>query len=255
MAKTGLPRWHNVPKRGQHGFRPTRDHYDITGEVPERRLQCELRDCQDIALQGPGFRANYALKLCEYHTRLCDRMGSPHPCDIPWDEFYRLRDAVRKQLNKVKDTPVVARALHAAQNLPGKCYVRATELEDADRHVPAYLAYGLSLSHRVEPIRFITHHATFGILMERDIWTPQPGYPRHADKAWLRCVHRALSWGKKAERVDLGPYQASLLRKMIAPDLRVLEGRTDFALREAELTGNEVLSRGQALGWFQDNLA
>lgn len=75
MAKTGMPRWHNVPKRGQCGFRPTRDHYDITGEVPERRLQCELPDCQDLALQGAGFRANYALKLCEYHTRLCDRMG------------------------------------------------------------------------------------------------------------------------------------------------------------------------------------
>lgn len=254
MAKTGLGRWHNVPKQGQRGFRPTRDYYDITGEVPERHLQCELPGCQDLAVQDPLYRANYAIKLCEYHTRLCHRMGAPFPCDIPWAEFYRIRDAVSKQLNKVKDAPVVSRAVHAVQMLPGKCYARATELEDAEMHVPAYLAYGLSLGQRVEPRRFIDHHVTFGVLLERGIWQPQPGYPRHADKAWLRCAHRALSWGKKAERADIGPYQASLLRKMIAPDLQVLTGRTDYALREAALSGSEVLTRRHALGWFQDSL-
>lgn len=255
MAKTGLGRWHNVPKPGQRGFRPTRDHYDVTGEVPPRHLQCELEGCHDIALQDPEFRASRPIKLCEYHARLGDRMGAPYPCDIPWEDFYRIRDAVRKQLNKVKASPVVTRAVYAVEKLPSKCYARATELEDASKQVPAYLAYGLSLRHRVEPRRFIDHHVTFSILIERELWKPQSGYPRHADKAWLRCVHRSLSWGKKAKRAEIGPYQAGLLRKMIAPDLQVIVGRTDYALREADLDGRELLTKSQAAAWFQDCLA
>ncbi|MGR3795584.1 hypothetical protein [Vannielia sp. SX4] len=254
MAKTGLGRWHNVPVPGQRGFRPTRDHYDLTGEVPPRHLQCEMHDCQDLAYQDPFIRASYAVKLCEYHTRLCHRMGAPYPCDIPWPEFYRVRDAVKLQLNKVNDAPVLARAVHAVQTLPGKCYARAAELESADKRVPAYLAYGLSLRHRVEPRRFIDHHIAFGILLERGVWTPQPGYTRHADKAWLRCVHRALSNGNKAERADIGPYQASLLRRWIATDLQLITGRTDYALREAEFDGLPVLPKARAIGWYQDSL-
>jgi hypothetical protein len=255
MAKTGLGRWHNAPKKGQRGFRPTQDHYDIHGTAPPRHLQCELQGCHDLALQEPGFRANYGVKLCEYHTRLCQRMGAPYPCDIPWDAFYPLRDAVRLQLGKVKDTPIFDRALSAVENLPGKCYAKAIEMEEDGKQIAPYLSYGLSLRHRVQPIRFIAHHVTFGILLERGLWTPQPGFPRHADKAWLRCVHRALTRGKKAERVEIGPHQASLLRKMIAADLQVCTGRTDYALRDAEANGDRVLPKRQALGWFQDRLA
>lgn len=251
MAQTGLGRWHNVPRRGQRGFRPTRDHYDMTGVVPPRHLQCELSDCQDLAYQDPIYRASYAIRLCEYHTRLCQRMGAPYPCDIQWPEFYRIRDAVRKQLNKVQDSQIVARASDAVQRLPGRCYARATELEAAGKQVPAYLSYGLSLGHRAEPRRIIEHHVAFGILLDRGMWQPQPGYTRHSDKAWLRCVHRALAKGKKAERADIGPYQASLLRRMIAPDLRILTGRTDYALRDAADQGLDVLPRAQAIGWFQ----
>lgn len=254
MAHTGLGRWHNVPRPGQRGFRPTQDHYDLTGEVPPRDQQCEMPGCQDLAHQDPLYRASYALKLCEYHTRLCTRMGAPYPCDIPWPEFYRIRDSVTKQLNKVQDAPVVSRAVDAVQRLPGICYTRAAELQDADKHVPAYLSYGLSLAHRADPRRFISHHIAFSILLERGIWQPQPGYTRHTDKAWLRCVHRACMKGKKGDRAELGPYQASLLRKMIAPDLSMLTGRTDYALREAEFSGSAVLSRQQAVGWFQDSL-
>jgi len=255
MAKTGLGRWHNVPKKGQRGFRPTQDHNDIHGTAPPRHLQCQMPGCHDIALQDTGYRATYAISLCEYHTRQCERMGAPYPCDIPWDEFYPIRDAVRLQLGKVKDTPIFDRALTAVENLPGKCYAKALELEEKGRAVPVHLAYGLSLSRRVQPIRFLSHHVTFGILMERGLWAPQSGFPRHADKAWLRCVHRALSRGKKAERVEMGPFQASLLRKLIAPDLQVITGRTDYALREAETNGDRVLPKRQALGWFQDRLA
>jgi hypothetical protein len=213
-----------------------------------------MPDCQDTALQDPQFRATYAIKLCEYHTRLCQRMGAPQPCDIPWPEFYRLRDAIKKQFNKVQDAPVVNRAVDAVLRLPGKCYSRAIELEEAGKNVLVYLAYGLSLGRRAEPLRLLHHHIAFGILLERGVWKPQPGYTRHADKAWLRCVHRSLSKGKKGERADFGPYQASLLRRMIAPDLQVLTGRTDYALREAEMHGKDVLPKPQALGWFQDSL-
>jgi hypothetical protein len=181
-------------------------------------------------------------------------MGAPYPCDVPWPEFYRVRNIVRKQLNRVKDAPVVTRAVHAVQNLPGKCYARAAELEAAEKSVPGYLAYGLSLRHRVEPRNFIDHHISFCILLERGLWTPQPGYTRHADKTWLRCIHRSLSWGKKAERAEIGPYHASLLRKMIAPDLQVIAGRTDYALREAEIDGRDLLPKSHAVGWFQDSL-
>lgn len=254
MAKTGKGRGHNAPKRGQRGFRPTEDHSDIHGTAPAKYLQCELEGCHDIALQDPFVRASYGVKLCEYHTRLCQRMGAPYPCDIPWTEFYRIRDAVRLQLNKVNTTSVVSQAVHAVQTLPGRCYAKAAELEEAGKQVPAYLAYGLSLRHRAETRRFIDHHVTFGILIERGIWTPKPGYLRHADKAWLRCVHRSLSWGKKAERAEMGPYQASLLRKMIAPDLQVISGRSDYALREAETAGEEVLPKRHALGWFHESL-
>ncbi|MAQ44707.1 MAG: hypothetical protein CL812_02430 [Confluentimicrobium sp.] len=254
MAKTGRGRGHNVPKPGQRGFRPTEDHYDIYGTVPPRHLQCELVGCNDIALQDPFVRASYGVKLCEYHTRLCQRMGAPYPCDIPWAEAYRIRDGVRLQLNKVKAAPVVSQAVRTVQTLPGRCYAKATELEEAGKQVPAYLAYGLSLRHRAEPRRFIDHHITFGILLERGLWAPQTGYPRHADKAWLRCVHRSLSWGKKAERAEMGPYQASLLRKMIAPQLAVITGRTDYALREAEAKREAVLPKRHALGWFQESL-
>jgi len=255
MAKIGLGRGHNAPRPGQRGFRPTQDHYDITGQVPERHLQCELPGCHDLAWQDPLVRASYAVKLCEYHTRLCHRMGAPYPCDIPWAEFYPIRDAVRRQIGKVKDSPVVYCALHAVTQLPGKCYAKAVELEEKGKAVPVHLAYGLSLSHRVQPIRFLAHHIAFCILLERNQWTPQPGFPRHADKAWLRCVHRSLDWGKKAERAEMGPYQASLLRKLIAPDLRVCTGRTDYALREAEANGGRVLPKRDALGWFQDRIA
>lgn len=254
MAKTGLGRWHNVPKPGQRGFRPTRDVFDLTGKAPPRYLQCELDGCHDLALQDTKFRANYPVKLCEYHTRLCDRMGAPYQCDIPWEDFYRIRDTVKKQLNKVKATPVVSKAVHAAENLPGKCYARAIELEERGKQPPAYIRYGLSLRNRVEPRRFIDHHVTFQILLERGLWKPQPGFPRHVDKAWLRCVHRALSRGEKAERANIGPYQASLLRRMIAPDLQRISGRTDYALREAEQAGQDVLERRKALGWFQESL-
>ena len=255
MAHTGLGRWHNVPRQGQRGFRPTRDYYDMTGEVPPRHQQCEMPDCQDLAYRDPLYRASYSVKLCEYHTRLCTRMGAPYPCDIPWAEFYSIRDAVSKQLNKVKDTLVVVRAVDAVQRLPGRCHARAAELQDAGKHIPAYLSYGAGLSQRADPLRLIGHHVAFGILLERGIWKPRPGYTRHADKAWLRCVHRALARGKKAERADIGPYQASLLRRMIAPDLRVLTGRTDYALREAALISSDVLPRREALGWFQPSLA
>lgn len=254
MAKTGKGRGFNAPRPGQRGFRPTEDHYDIHGTAPANHLQCELDCCHDIALQDTFVRASYGIKLCEYHTRLCQRMGAPYPCDIPWAEFYALRNAVRKQLNRVKDTPVVHRAVAAMQNLPGKCYAKAAEMQEDGKQVPAYLRYGLSLRHRVEPRRFIDHHIAFSILLERGIWKPQPGYPRHTDKAWLRCTHRSLSWGKKAERAEMGPYQASLLRKMIAPDLQVISGRTDYALREAETAGEQVLPKRHALGWFQERL-
>lgn len=254
MANTGLGRGHNAPRKGQHGFAPTRDHYDLTGEVPPRHLQCGMPDCQDLAWQDPLYRASYGIKLCEYHTKLCTRMGAPHQDDIPWFEFYRIRDAAAKQLTKVKDTPVLVRALDAVQRLPGKCYARAVELEEAGKPVPAYISYGMSLSQRVYAPRFIWHHVAFGILIERGLWKPQSGYPRHTDKAWLRCVHRALTKAQKAERADLGPYQASLFRKLIAPDLQVITGRTDYALREAELGGNAVLPRRDALGWFQNSL-
>lgn len=254
MAYTGLGRWHNVPRPGQRGFRPTQDHYDLTGEVPPRDQQCEMQGCQDLAQQYPLYRANYGLKLCEYHTRLCTRMGAPYQDDIPWNDFYRIRDAAAKQFTKVRNTPIAVRALDAVERLPGRCYSRAAELEDAGKGVPAYLSYGLSLGQRLYPPRFIWHHVAFGILLERGIWKPQPGFPRHTDKAWLRCVHRALTKGKKGERADLGPYQASLLRKIIAPDLNVIIGRTDYALRDAEFMGRTVLPRQQALGWFQDSL-
>lgn len=254
MANTGLGRWHNAPRQGQRGFRPTRDHYDMTGEVPPRHQQCEMPDCQDLAVEDPLYRASYRIKLCEYHTRLCTRMGAPYQCDIPWSEFYSIRDAVTKQLNKVKDTPVLVRAVDAVQRLPGRCHARATELQDADKHIPAYLLYGAGLGQRADPLRFISHHVAFGILLERGLWQPRPGYTRHTDKAWLRCVHRALTRGKKAERANIGPYQASLFRKMVAPDLCTLTGRTDYALREAELISSGVLPRREALGWFQDTL-
>lgn len=255
MANTGLGRWHNVPRPGQRGFRPTRDHYDLTGQVLPRYQQCELSDCQDLAITDPVFRASYSLKLCEYHTRLCTRIGAPYPCDIPWAEFYSIRDAVLKQLNKVKDTPVLVQAVDAVERFHQRCQAGLTELQDADRHVPAHLSYGASLSQRADPLRLIGHHVAFGVMLERGIWQPRPGYTRHTDKAWLRCIHRALSRGKKAERAGLGPYRAGLLRKMIAPDLRILTGRTDYALREAELIGRDVLPRRDALGWFQDTLA
>lgn len=254
MANTGLGRWQNLPKPGQRGFRPTRDYYDVTGRVPPRHLRCEIDGCHDLAHQDPFIRSYYPIKMCTYHLRLCDRMGAPIQCDIPWEEFYRIRDRVHKQLNKVKASPVVTSAVQAVEKLPGKCYAVAIEREDAGKEPPAYIRYGVDLRHRVRPRRFIDHHVTFGILLERGLWKPQPGFPRHADKAWLRCVHRAISRGKKAERANIGPYQASLLRAMIAPDLQRVTGRTDYALREAEAHGKDVLTRSKALGWFQDSL-
>lgn len=254
MAHIEQGRWYNVPRQGQRGFLPTRDHYDLTGQVPPRYLQCEMPNCQDLAHPDPQYRAANTLSMCNYHARLCQRMGAPFPDDIPWADFYRIRDAAAKQLTKVNTTPVMVRALDAVERLPGRCYARAVELEEAGKPVPAYISYGMSLGQRVYAPRFIWHHVAFGILIERGLWKPQPGYPRHTDKAWLRCVHRALTKGQKAERADLGPYQASLFRKLIAADLQVVTGRTDYALREAELSGNAVLPRRDALGWFQNSL-
>lgn len=254
MANTGLGRWHNVPTRGQRGFPPHRDHYDITGEVPPRHLQCELPDCQDIANPAPWFRGTFAVKLCEYHTRLCDRTGAPQQCDIPWPEFYRIRDAAKKQISKMKDTLIVQRAFDAVYRLPGKCYSKAFDMEREGKEVHPYLRYGMSLNSRVDPWRFIAHHVAFGVLIDRGIWQPQPGFPRHADKAWLRCVHRSLTRGQKGDRTEIGPYQASLLRSMIAPDLQIITGRTDYCLREADLIGKDVLPARMARGWFQDSL-
>lgn len=254
MSDTGRGDNRNIPRKGQRGFRPRDDYYDRTGVAPPRHLQCEVPGCYDLAWQNPMIRVSYPIKLCEYHTRQCHRIGAPQTCDIPWTEFYRIRDAVRKQLNKVRDTPVVIRAVHAAMKLPGKCHAKATEIEDAGKQVPVHLAYGISLRHRVEPRRFIDHHIAFHILMERNLWTPQTGFPRHTDKSWLRCVHRSLTRGQKEERAEMGPYQASLLRKMIATDLQIVSGRTDYALREAEMKDKEVLPKRDALGWFQDRL-
>lgn len=254
MASTCQGRWHNAPRRGQRGFGPRRDHYDRTGEVPPRHLQCELPDCQDRALQDPVFRVPYGLKLCEYHARLCSRTGAPYPCDIPWTEFYSIRDAVLKQHNKLKDAPVLACALDAVGRFYRRCSIEAAELQSAGKPVPAHILYGAGLGLRAEPLRFIAHHVAFGIMLERGTWRPRPGYTRHEDKAWLRCVHRGVSRGKKAERSTLGPYRASLLRKVIAPELRVLVGRTDYALREAGSRGLDVLPKRDALGWFQPAL-
>lgn len=247
-----LPRG-NFPVRGQHGFRTTRDYYDHDGAVPPVSLQCEQDGCQHIALQD-HYTAAHSQKLCEYHAMLCKRYGAPFTCDIPWTEFYRLRDAAQKQLNKLIVTPVLARAVDAVQRLPGKCYARAAEIEQRSDSIPGYLEYGMSLRDRADPMRFIAHHVAFGIMQNRAIWKPAPGYPRHADKAWLRCVHRSLPKSQKGTRIGLGPYQAMRLRELIAPDLQIVTGRTDYALREAELIGKDVLPRKEALGWFQDSL-
>lgn len=84
---------------------------------------------------------------------------------------------VAKQLNKVNGAPVLIRAVDAVQRLPERCYARAAELQDADKHVPAYLSYSLSLGQRADPRRFIDHHVTFGILLDRGIAKPQPATP------------------------------------------------------------------------------
>ncbi|MEO0563836.1 MAG: hypothetical protein AAF125_17155 [Chloroflexota bacterium] len=109
--------------------------YSAQKRIPPRSQQCQLPNCINPAIQDPKYRASYSLKLCEYHTDLVIRNGAPIQDDIPWQEFYSERDAIRKQLNKVKTSPVVARALNAVESIPKRCHAKAAELEERGRTV------------------------------------------------------------------------------------------------------------------------
>jgi hypothetical protein len=255
MAKTGLGRWHNVPKKGQRGFRPTQDHYDIHGTAPPRHLQCELHGCHDLALQDPGLPSELR----------CEAVRVSHPALPAHGGTVSLRHPLGRLLPAPGCRAPATRQGEGHADLrprpdcrrepPRQMLREGLEMEEDGKQVVPRISRTASASgtasSRSGSSRITSPSASSGA-GPLDATTGLPP-ARRQGMAPLRPP--GADQGQESGACRDRAIQASLLRKMIAADLQVCTGRTDYALREAEANGDRVLPKRQALGWFQDRLA